>query len=201
MRNEPFELPDALREKRGEDMLAVNDVKNAQKGDKEALLKLILSEKDAYYRLAYSYMQNEADAMDVLEDMIVKLYEQIGQLKKEESFYSWSKTILVNQCKQSLKKNKRVIPLEYPLEERNGNNNYAGMSDYRQVEEQMDLQSLMVQLNDDQSEAIRLKYYLDLDYGTIATLTRVSPGTVKSRIFEGLKKLRTLYRRNLDEQH
>jgi hypothetical protein len=54
--NEPFELLNALREKRGEDMLAVNEVKLAQNGDKEALLKLILAEKDAYYRLAYSYM-------------------------------------------------------------------------------------------------------------------------------------------------
>ncbi|MDQ0888584.1 RNA polymerase sigma factor (sigma-70 family) [Paenibacillus sp. V4I9] len=180
-------------------MLVVNEVKNAKKGDKEALLKLILAEKDAYYRLAFSYMRNEADAMDVLEDMIVKLYEQIGQLKKEESFYSWSKTILVNRCKQALKKNKKVIPFENPLEDCNGFSRHAGMSDYRHVEEQMDLQSLMVQLNDDQSEAIRLKYYLDLDYGTIATLTRVSPGTVKSRIFEGLKKLRILYGRDLDE--
>jgi DNA-directed RNA polymerase specialized sigma24 family protein len=58
--------------------------------------------------------------MDVLEDMIVKLYEQIGQLKKRESFYSWSRTILVNRCKQALKKNKKVIPLENPLEGSNG---------------------------------------------------------------------------------
>jgi RNA polymerase sigma-70 factor (ECF subfamily) len=75
------------------------------------------------------------------------------------------------------------------------------MSDYRQVEEKMDLQALMIHLNDDQCEAIRLRYFLDMDYGTIAMVTRVSPGTVKSRISEGLKKLRNLYRRNPDEQH
>lgn len=62
-------------------MKLVKQVKKAKKGDKEALLQLIMAEKDAYYRLAYSYMKNEADAMDALEDMIVKLYEQIGQVK------------------------------------------------------------------------------------------------------------------------
>ncbi|KJB86834.1 hypothetical protein AZ66_16485 [Paenibacillus sp. E194] len=44
-------------------------------------------------------MGNEHDAMDAMEDMIVALYEKIGQLQMNEAFYSWSKTILVNRCK------------------------------------------------------------------------------------------------------
>lgn len=77
-------------------------VKKAKKGNKEALLHLIMSEKDVYYRLAFSYMGNAHDAMDAMDEMIVTLYEKIGQLKKEEAFYSWSKTILVNGCKRLL---------------------------------------------------------------------------------------------------
>ncbi|WP_240419254.1 sigma-70 family RNA polymerase sigma factor [Paenibacillus periandrae] len=181
-------------------MDVVNAVKKAKKGDKEALLQLILAEKEAYYRLAYSYMKNEADAMDVLEEMIVRLYERIGQLKKEESFYTWSKTILVNQCKRSLKRKNKVIPLGDP-DVNKGHISSTGISDYRQVEEQMDLQALLTHLNADQREAIQLKYYHDLDYGSIAAMTRVSTGTVKSRIYQGLQKLRALYGRNSGEQH
>jgi len=180
-------------------MDVVNAVKRAKKGDKEALVQLILAEKDAYYRLAYSYMRNEADAMDALEEMIVRLYERIGQLKKEESFYTWSKTILVNQCKRSLKRNNKVILLGDRLEVNKGHIRSNGISDYHQVEEQMDLQALLTHLNANQREAIQLKYYHDLDYGSIAAMTRVSTGTVKSRIFHGLKKLKALYGRNADE--
>jgi RNA polymerase sigma-70 factor (ECF subfamily) len=182
-------------------MDVANAVKKAQKGDKEALLQLILAEKEAYYRLAYSYMRNEADAMDILEEMIVRLYERIGQLKKKESFYSWSKTILVNQCKRSLKRNNKVILLGDQPDANLGQISPTGISDYRQVEEQMDLHALLTLLNADQREAIQLKYYHDLDYGSIAEMTRVSTGTVKSRIFNGLQKLRALYGRNADEQH
>ncbi|NHN32665.1 RNA polymerase sigma factor [Paenibacillus agricola] len=182
-------------------MDVVNAVKKAKKRDKEALLQLILAEKEAYYRLAYSYMRNEADAMDVLQEMIVRLYERIGQLKKEESFYTWSKTILVNQCKNSLKRNNKVIPLGDQSDVNKGHISSTGISDYRQVEEQMDLQALLTHLNADQREAIQLKYYHDLDYGSIAAMTRVSMGTVKSRIYQGLQKLRALYGRNTDEQH
>ncbi|MGM0396188.1 MAG: hypothetical protein ACQEP4_03945 [Bacillota bacterium] len=38
-------------------------VKKAKKGEKEALLKLILQEKDNYYRLAYVYMKNQQDGV------------------------------------------------------------------------------------------------------------------------------------------
>lgn len=79
-------------------------VKQAKRGNKEALLQLILADQDAYYRLAYSYMGNEHDAMDAMEDMIVTLYEKLDQLQKNEAFYSWSKTILVNRCKTLLPK-------------------------------------------------------------------------------------------------
>lgn len=178
----------------------VNAVKKSKEGDKEALLQLILAEKEAYYRLAYSYMGNEADAMDVLEEMIVRLYERIGQLKKEESFYSWSKTILVNQCKRSLKRNNKVIPIGDQPDENKEQSSCAGTADYRQVEDQLDLQAVLTHLNADQREAIQLKYYHDLDYGSIAAMTRVSTGTVKSRIYQGLQKLRALYRRHTDEQ-
>nr|WP_316244831.1 sigma-70 family RNA polymerase sigma factor [Paenibacillus senegalensis] len=72
----------------------------------------------------------------------------------------------------------------------------TGISDYRQVEEQMDLQALLNLLNADQREAIQLKYYHDLDYDSIAAMTKVPTGTVKSRIYQGLQKLRALYGRN-----
>ncbi|MNP83509.1 RNA polymerase sigma factor [compost metagenome] len=63
----------------------------------------------------------------------------------------------------------------------------------------MDLQELMQQLNEPQKEAIQLKYFHDLDYRAIADVTEVPVGTVKSRIFQGLKKLRELYGGEADE--
>lgn len=48
--------------------------------------------------MAYVYMKNHDDALDITEDMILKVYENIKKLKDEHAFYSWSKTILVNCC-------------------------------------------------------------------------------------------------------
>ncbi|KGM45289.1 sigma-70 family RNA polymerase sigma factor [Neobacillus niacini] len=176
-------------------MNIVRLVKKAKKGNKEALLQLIMAEKDDYYRLALTYLENSHDAMDAMEEMIVKIYENIDQLKKEESFYSWSKTILVNGCKSMLRKQKKLVLLDdlhisdekQPFSEQTND-------PYKSSDQQMEIKELLIHINEQQKEAIQLKYFHDLDYQTIAEITSVPIGTVKSRISQGLKKLRDHYR-------
>lgn len=175
-------------------------VKKAKKGSKKALLQLIMAEKDAYYKLALTYMRNEHDAMDAMSEMIVTVYEKMEQLKNEAAFYSWSKTILVNDCKRLLGKQKNVVLVDEwmegkQLELQRAVNNSA----FSTVEKQIDIHTLLLHVNDQQREAIKLKYFHDLDYETIAQITDVSVGTVKSRIFYGLEKLRKKYGGGADE--
>lgn len=63
----------------------VQEIKRAMAGDKDALVSLIMKQKNDYYRLAYVYMKNQEDALDALEDMILILYQRIGSLKKRGS--------------------------------------------------------------------------------------------------------------------
>lgn len=172
-------------------MRGVRLVKKAKKGDKEALLQLINEQQDDYYRLALTYMGNPDDAMDAMEDMIVSLYKHIAQLKKNEAFYSWSKTILVNRCKQLLKKQKSVVLID----EWDGiTNQYAHQLSeknvFQQSEQRMDIQTMLLKVSPEQRETIELKYFHELDYETISVITQVSIGTVKSRIHTAMKKMR-----------
>lgn len=158
-------------------------VKNAKQGDKDALVQLIMEEKQAYYRLAYVYMKNPEDAMDAMEDMIVILYENIGGLKNERAFYSWSKTILVNCCKKNLKKKNKLVLIDQ-MQEKWQNQSVENK------DEQLMLENHLRELNQKQQEAIKLRYFLDMDYQSIAELLKIPVGTVKSRISIGLKKLK-----------
>lgn len=160
-------------------------VKKAKQGDKEALVQLIMVEKEAYYKLAYVYMKNAEDAMDAMEDMILILYENISSLKNESSFYSWSKTILVNCCKNSLKKKNKIVFLETLQEQQQ--DSFAAETD-----EQLRLERHLGELNPKQQEVIRLRYFMDMDYQSIAALLKVPLGTVKSRISIGLSKLKVV---------
>lgn len=158
------------------------EVKKAINGDKEALLYLILKEKDNYYKLAYFYMKNEHDALDILQEMIVVVYKEIPKLKKLSSFYIWSKKILVNLCKKELFKNNRFEEIDEGLSlEEEG---------FKEAENRIYLKTLIENLNENQKEAIKLKYYLDYSYEEIANFLEIPLGTVKSRINKGLNKIR-----------
>ncbi len=179
-----------LISKRGESMNVILLVKRAKKGNKEALLQLIMAEKGDYYKLAFTYMGNSHDAMDAMEDMIVKVYENINKLKKEEAFYSWSKTILVNSCKELLRKQKKLVLID---DWQVIGNESISSQPFIKNEQQIDIQEMLLHLNEHQKEAIQLKYIHDYDYKTIAKLTNSSVGTVKSRVFQGIRKLRDYY--------
>ena len=158
-------------------------VKKAKRGDKDALVQLIMAQKQDFYKLAYIYMKNEQDTLDVMQNMIVVLYESIRKLRKESSFYSWSRTILVNCCKSQLQKNKKIVSLDNVREEA-----YDGK--FSQRDTKLMLKKYLSLLNPEHQEVIKLRYFLDLDYKTIAETLDIPLGTVKSRIHMGLKNLR-----------
>jgi RNA polymerase sigma factor (sigma-70 family) len=164
----------------------LNLVKKAKKGDKDALLELILAQKQDYYKLAYLYLQNKEDALDAMEEMIIIVYERIYHLRKESAFYSWSKTILVNCCKRILKNKRKIISLDM-IEEQ------VARCEFQQKEDQILLERCLSQLSEKRQEVIRLRYFLDLDYETISRILKIPLGTIKSRIFNALKKMEACF--------
>lgn len=166
-------------------MKDVRLVKKAKKWNKEALIMLIMDNKMEYYKLAYTYMKNKEDSLDALQEMIVILYEKIHTLKKEESFGPWSKTILVNLCKKMLVMNKKTISIETLREQKEESYDMDTVAEDRIL-----LEKHLSHLNPIHEEIIKLKYVMDFDYETIATLLEIPLGTVKSRMNTAMKNLR-----------
>ncbi|WP_425287115.1 RNA polymerase sigma factor [Proteiniborus ethanoligenes] len=153
-----------------------------------------MAQKQEYYKLAFIYMKNKEDALDAMSEMILILYEKIYQLKKPEAFYSWSKTILVNCCKKLLKDKSKTIPLDNTVEE-------GCEARLKEKEEQLLVEEHLSRLNEKHQEVIKLRYYLDLDYQTIAEILKIPLGTVKSRISIGLNKLKESLGGDYYERH
>ncbi len=159
------------------------NIKKAMAGDKDALVSLIMDRKNEYYKLAFVYMKNKDDALDALEDMILIVYSKIKSLKKEDAFYSWSKKILVSCCLNKIRKQKKIILFDHLEQESKSN-------DFIAKDQELDLEKELEKLSPKHMEVIKLRYYLDLDYETISKITNTPIGTIKSRIFNGLRNLR-----------
>lgn len=78
-------------------MVDVKKVKLAKKGNAQAFQELIEQEKVKLYKMAYIYMKNEHDALEVFQETVYKTLVSIKSLKEEKYFSTWVTKILMDQ--------------------------------------------------------------------------------------------------------
>ena len=91
-------------------------VEKARNGDKKAFDHLIRSQMENMYKTAISYLKNDEDAADAIQEAILTCYEKLDTLKTDGYFRTWLTRILINKCKDMLRKRK-VYYLEDELSE------------------------------------------------------------------------------------
>lgn len=77
-------------------------IRRAKRGDTKAFSELYAKIYKDLYKFAYYMMNQQQDAEDAVGDAVVAAFENIGKLRKEESFRSWMFKILANQCRKRL---------------------------------------------------------------------------------------------------
>ena len=157
-----------------------NDVKLAKKGNKEAFCRIIENNKNQLYRIAKGIVYSEADIEDVLQEVTLKAWLQISNLKSDEYFKTWLIRILINECNSILRKRKSLLTLE---EIKSTECSDSNLSD------KIDLWNALSSLNTELRTVVVLFYYEDLPYKDIAVILKVSEGTVKSRLHRAKSKL------------
>lgn len=150
-----------------------NTVALAKKGDKDAFILLIQENKTSLYRVAKAMLKHEADIEDAIQVTIIKAYEKIHKLKKDLYFKTWLIRILINQCNEILRANKKVVSMEKLPEQ-------VGM--YEDSYMDMDIQSAIHSLKDELKAVTVLFYYEDMTTKEIAKLLKIPEGTVRSRL-------------------
>ncbi|MBQ8591238.1 MAG: hypothetical protein IJ485_00585 [Lachnospiraceae bacterium] len=68
------------------------------KTNKELIEQIILEKYNQYYRLAYSYAHNEADASDIVQNGAYKALRSSHTLKEQEFASTWVYRIMLNEC-------------------------------------------------------------------------------------------------------
>ncbi|MGD6855054.1 sigma-70 family RNA polymerase sigma factor [Bacillus infantis] len=161
----------------------IKKVKQAKKGNKKAFQDLLEAEKEKLYKMAYLYMKNEADALEAFQETVYKALVSIQQLREEQYFSTWLARILINTCKDLLKKKSRVIPMEREvLEDRT--------SPYMPEDDSSELLELIKGLDEKYKTVLMLRYYRDYSVRQIAELLECPEGTVKTNIHRGIGQLR-----------
>lgn len=70
---------------------------HGRKSNEEIIEEIILEQYNQYYRLAYSYVHNEADAEDIVQNGAFKALRSSKTLKKQEYAKTWIYRIMLNE--------------------------------------------------------------------------------------------------------
>lgn len=159
-------------------------------GDKIASSELILERKEDIYRIAYVYMRNENDALDVLHDTIYRSYTSIKKLKNPKFFNTWLTRIVINCSLNALKRKKKIYDNEDKmLNEDIKDINTENTED--SIISGIDLMTSIERLAFSEKTIVILKYFQDLTLSQISEVLSCPIGTVKTRLNRALKLLRT----------
>ena len=150
--------------------------------DNSVFEKLVIQNEQTLYRISMSMLKNEADAQDAVHDAILKAYEKSNTLKSEEAFSAWLVRILIRCCYKQLKRNNSYDVFGDNLPEASSRDNpYVNL----EIGEAINNLSPKIRV------VIVLYYVEDYSIKEIKNILNIPEGTVKSRLNNGRKQLKS----------
>src|SRR5215467_5568729 len=86
-------------------------IEGCRRGEPEALREIFERHKDKVYSIALRYTGDSAVAMDIAQDVFLKLFASIRNFRGGSNFESWLYRIVVNGCLDQKRRTRRLIPL------------------------------------------------------------------------------------------
>ncbi|OKP80031.1 RNA polymerase subunit sigma [Paenibacillus sp. P3E] len=170
----------------GERVLAVEE-------EEQQFIRQVAEQRKILYGIAYSYLRNEPDALEVLQESTYRAWIRRNSLKDPGRFAPWLTRILINCCKDELKRRKRLTPVE-PV---NPGGRIMEMTSDRKLDMEQALDGVKLKYR----QVLVLKYYQDMTVSEIAEVLNRPEGTIKTWLNKGLKQLRDKLKRKGAWEH
>lgn len=150
------------------------------KQDNEALIEQqLIADYKKLYRLAYSYVHNENDALDLVQESAYKAIKSSHTLKNPQYAGTWLYRIVINESISFLRKRKQQETVLYDMD-----------GEIEDTYSDIDLHQALEQLEPMDKTVIVLRYFEGMQLNQIAQTLDENLSTVKSRLYRSLKKLR-----------
>ncbi len=176
-------------------------IKKAQKGDSHAFEALIEAHFKQIYNIAFRMTNNPDDAADMTQEVMLKLFRNIGSFSGNSKFSTWVYRVATNTCLDELKKinRKSAISLQNEIETDDGgytmeieDNSLTPEQSAEQNELKDIVAKAIAKLNDDHKTIIILRDIRGFSYDEIARIIGTSEGTVKSRLSRARAQLKNI---------
>lgn len=174
-----------------------------QRGDAASLNRLISRWDRPLLGFAYRYVQNTADARDLVAEAFVRLYQQRARLRPDTNVAAWLFTTLTNLCHNHHRWKRRhpTVALDAPAEPGDASGPPRAIAGIVSREASPDValardesleavRAAIDALPHDLKAAVLLHHYEHLSYREIAAITHCSERGVETRLYRARQQLR-----------
>lgn len=176
-------------------------IEACQNGNMSAFNVLVWRWEKPLFNFVYKHVGDAATAQDLVQETFVRVVRSIGQYSHRGAFSSWLYRVAINLCKDHLKKKRppvvslneyyttvagrKVLVMDEVADE-------SARTDaaVESTEREKLVRRLLAGLSEEQRAVILLKEYQALTFAEIAEVLGVPEGTVKARLYRGLRAMR-----------
>jgi RNA polymerase sigma-70 factor (ECF subfamily) len=169
-------------------------VERIKEGDREAFMTVTALYQKKVFLLAFSFFRNREDALDIVQETFLRLYEKVKLYKTGQNFQNWLLQIAKNLCIDYYRKHysrSNEYERDKPIEEMNlaarNENDPLVESELNGV-----FSACLKKLSEKQRMIFAMSHFNQLKYSEIAQILGISLGTVKSLHFKAVQNLRGL---------
>lgn len=164
-------------------------IEKAKNKDPVAFEQLLKPQIKKLYRIAITMLQNEEDAADAIQETTLKCWEKINQVRNDEYFETWLTRILINKCKDILRKRTRILYMEEVPETRHEEEYFV--YEWKDVLHRMEQKYQIV---------LELFYIDGFSTKEISKMLHISDSAVRTRLARGRRQLEKLVNGNTLQQ-
>lgn len=145
---------------------------------------LVMARLGDSFRLARAILLDDGEAEDAVQEASLTAWRKQRSLRDPASFGAWFDRILVNQCRDQLRRRRRSVSLASPAVE------VDVAADPPETGTDPDLDRALAALDIDHRTVVVLRYWQDRTVDDIAAVVGIPSGTVKSRLHNALRAIR-----------
>jgi RNA polymerase sigma-70 factor (ECF subfamily) len=164
-------------------------------GDREAFAVLVDAYKGAIFNLAFRMTGSHQDADDLSQETFIRAYRNLRHFDSKKPFFTWIYTIGLNLIRNHLKKHGREMSRETAVlraAETGIQGDAQAERDMIRAQDIRRMETCLQKLPVDLREAVVLRFYQDISFEEIATISDASLSAVKMRVYRGLEQLKRL---------
>lgn len=177
-----------------------NTIRLAKEGNEQAFESLVTLYENRVYQLAFRYTGNEFDALDISQEVFLRVFRFLPQFNEQSKFSTWLYRIAANVCKDFVRKRKLKNEVSLDATAEDDDEGFpAEIPDLRfnpETEaERRELRDAIADgiesLPERHREILILRDVVGLSYEEIGQTLELEQGTVKSRIARARDRLRS----------